>query len=81
MRDVVRALVTPTHAGQRRRIVAGRVLREAGGVKYRVDARDLTQQVDRDRAASPHRHAVEKIAPRDRTIHAEIAIGGRFFLL
>jgi hypothetical protein len=64
--------MTPAQPGQCRRIVAGAVLRCRWG---RLGGCGRPgEQAAGDTAANGHGDAIEKIAPRDRGIHAQIAI-------
>ena len=55
------------HAGQRRRVVAGRIL--GGALAGASAARPAWRGAAT--AAAPMRDAVQEIAPRDRAVHAE----------
>src|SRR5207237_2007771 len=77
VRHVVRAIVAAAHPGERRWVVAGGVLREAGG-RLQVEAgepgaRHQTGRADRD--------AVQEIAPRDDAIHPELSIARRMWFV
>ena len=77
VRRVVRSVVAAAHAGQRRRIVAGRILRESGSFDHQLETRNRAQPVGGERSANADGDAIQKVASRDRTMHAEIAIDVR----
>ena len=77
VRHLVGAVVAAAHAGQRRRIVPGIVLRELGG-RLRIEA---GQPRTGDKTAHADREPVQKVASRDRAVHAELAVTDRIALI
>src|SRR5262249_6998227 len=71
-----RTVVAAAHAGERRRVVAGRVLGGAGRFEHRLEAGNRRGHLVHHRRPDADGDAIEEVAPRDRAVHAEGAFAG-----